>query len=79
MSPTILKEGSYRYYFNSNEETRMHIHVESDKGKAKFWLEPTIELSFYKGFRQYELNEILQVIQSHEQEFKDAWHEHFYR
>jgi hypothetical protein len=79
MSPTILKEGSYRFYFNSNEETRMHIHVESDNGKAKFWLEPDIELSFYKDFRQYEINEILKVIRSHQQEFEDAWHKHFYR
>jgi len=79
MSPTILREGPYRYYFNSNEETRMHIHVVSDKGKAKFWLEPNIELSFTKDFRQNEINEILKVIQSHEQEFKDAWHKHFYR
>jgi hypothetical protein len=57
----------------------MHIHVESDKGKAKFWLEPNIVLSFYKDYQQYEINEIIKVIQSHEQEFKDAWRKHFNR
>ena len=38
--PTIYREGPYRFFFNSREETRMHVHVETADGNAKFWLEP---------------------------------------
>ena len=27
MSPTIFREGPFRFYFFSREETRMHVHV----------------------------------------------------
>ncbi len=27
MLPTIHRQKSYRFYFNSNEETRMHVHI----------------------------------------------------
>jgi hypothetical protein len=34
MSPTILREGQYRFYFNSREEPRMHVHVETGGREA---------------------------------------------
>jgi len=42
MSPTVFKEGNYRFHFFSREEDRIHIHVVSPDGEAKFWLEPII-------------------------------------
>jgi len=44
MSPTVIKIGQYRFFFNSREETRMHIHVATPDGIAKFWLEPLVAL-----------------------------------
>ena len=38
--PTIYREGPFRFFFNSREETRMHVHVQSPDGACKFWLEP---------------------------------------
>ena len=29
MSPTIYREGPYRFFFNSREESRMHVHIAS--------------------------------------------------
>ncbi|MCP4976086.1 MAG: DUF4160 domain-containing protein [Maribacter sp.] len=49
MSPTVFKEGKYRFHFFSKEEQRIHIHVVSPDGEAKFWLEPTISLANYYG------------------------------
>ena len=43
MSPTVFKESGYRFFFFSREEERMHVHVISGDGEAKFWLEPEIE------------------------------------
>jgi hypothetical protein len=36
MSPTIFKEKGYRFFFFSREEPRMHVHVSSSNGEAKF-------------------------------------------
>jgi len=45
MSPTVFRSGPYRFYFFSREESRMHIHVDSSEGEAKFWIKPEIELA----------------------------------
>ncbi len=34
--PTVYREGPYRFFFNSREETRVHIHVQSPDGVGKF-------------------------------------------
>ncbi len=79
MSPTIRREGSYRFYFNSNEETRMHVHVEGHSGKAKFWLEPLLSLADFHGLKRYELSEIQEIIEKYKEEFENAWREHFHQ
>jgi len=45
MSPTVFREKGIRFFLFSREETRMHVHVNSSEGEAKFWLEPQIELA----------------------------------
>lgn len=77
MSPTIYKEGRYRFYFNSREEDRMHVHVESPDGMAKFWLEPFVALADFRGLKQHELKEIQRLVEAHEKDFKDGWNRHF--
>lgn len=77
MSPTIHRQGPYRFYFNSREETRMHVHVESQDGKAKFWLEPFVALADFRDLKQHELKEVQRMVESHEEKFLDAWHKHF--
>ncbi len=49
MSPTVFREGGFRFYFFSREETRMHVHVQGSDGEAKYWLEPSIELAHILG------------------------------
>jgi hypothetical protein len=77
MSPTILRFGPYRFYFNSREETRMHVHVEAGGGMAKFWLEPIVALATYANFDSGELHTIEQIVQERQDEFKARWHKHF--
>ncbi|MGO8989298.1 MAG: DUF4160 domain-containing protein [bacterium] len=36
MSLTVFREKGYRFYFLSNEENRIHIHVTCEDGEAKF-------------------------------------------
>jgi len=74
--PTVLQVGRYRFLFFSNEgEEPPHIHVKAQNDQAKFWLDP-IELASNYGFRGHELNEIERIIQEHEAELMEAWHEH---
>ncbi len=55
----------------------MHIHVLSEKGEAKFWLEPNVELAQSYRLGPHELNEIRAIIFENEELLKDAWCRHF--
>ncbi len=76
MSPTIFRDGSLRYFF-SREEPRMHVHVQSPDGEAKFWMEPSIELDQNYGLTARQLKAALKAIQEHEHEIREAWASHF--
>ena len=77
MSPTIHRPKVSRLDFNSNEETLMHVHIESERGKTKFWLEPIIALSEYHGLKTHELNEIEQLVEENQEKFINEWNKHF--
>ena len=77
MSPTIFREGEYRFYFFSREEPRCHVHVHSADGEAKFWLEPQIELAQNYGLDQRQLRAAQKLIEVHRNLIRDAWRKHF--
>jgi hypothetical protein len=77
MSPTVYRQGQYRFFFNSREETRMHVHVWSPDGTAKFWLEPIVALEEYYGIKPHELSEIEQIVKERRDEFINQWNRHF--
>ncbi|MDE2388362.1 MAG: DUF4160 domain-containing protein [Betaproteobacteria bacterium] len=77
MSPTVFREGSFRFFFFSREEARIHIHVSHTDGEAKYWLEPEIELAMNQGLSQKQLSEALSLIEKHYEEIRNAWHIHF--
>uniref|UniRef100_A0A7V4G9Y0 DUF4160 domain-containing protein n=1 Tax=Desulfobacca acetoxidans TaxID=60893 RepID=A0A7V4G9Y0_9BACT len=77
MSPTILKIGPYRFFFNSREEMRPHVHVSCPAGVAKFWLEPLVSLASYYRLSPRELRHIENIVKEHEDGFKSAWHRRF--
>lgn len=79
MSPTVFREGGFRFYFFSREETRMHVHVQAQNGEAKFWLEPVIELAQSIGLSLSEINEARRLVQEHENDIRGAWCNHFPR
>ncbi|PYQ57439.1 MAG: DUF4160 domain-containing protein [Acidobacteria bacterium] len=77
MSPTIFREGPYRFFFFSREEPRMHVHVASSEGNAKFWLEPELELAENHGIPDRELSTIARILERRRDEVKAAWRKHF--
>ena len=77
MSPTIHREGGYRFFFFSREESRPHVHVYSADGEAKLGLEPKLELAKNYRLTKIQLNAVEAIIEEHYDEFKTAWNSHF--
>ena len=76
MSPTVFREKGYRFYFLSNEESRIHIHIASEHGEAKFWLEPIVSLATYYRLSPSQLNNIQSIVEEHKNEIIEAWQKH---
>ncbi len=77
MSPTIFREKNYRFFFFSREEIRIHVHVISPQGEAKFWVEPNIEIAQSVGYNETELNKLAEIIKKHQDEIVKSWNNHF--
>jgi uncharacterized protein DUF4160 len=77
MSPTVFREGPFRAYFFSLEESRMHVHVQSPDGEVKIWLEPEIEVAKSHHLSEKDMNRIMKIVRERQQEIRDAWNEHF--
>ena len=77
MSPTIFREGKYRFFFFSREEERIHVHVVSSEGEAKFWLEPTVALADYVHLNKRQLLRLQKIVEKRKNEIIGAWKQHF--
>ena len=77
MSPTVFKEDGFRFFFFSSEEERMHVHVISGDGEAKFWLDPEIELAKNYKYSRQQLKQIKSLIEVNYNELIGAWQKHF--
>ncbi len=77
VSPTVFLEGKYRAFFFSREEARIHVHISSPDGEAKFWLEPVLALAAHTGLTRKELTRMQHIIEAHHAEVVRAWRKHF--
>jgi hypothetical protein len=55
----------------------MHVHIVSEDGEAKFWLEPEIELARNYQYSRIQLKEIENLVERHYHELVSAWQQHF--
>ncbi len=77
MSPTVFRYKNYRFLFFLREETRVHVHVTSPDGEAKFWIEPEVTVVKNFGFSDSQIAELKEVIEEHKDDIQDAWTKHF--
>ena len=77
MSPTVFRAGGLRFFFFSREEPRMHVHVQSAQGEAKFWLEPEIELAQVYRLSAQDVQQAERLIEERADEIRRAWKRHF--
>ena len=75
--PTVFRIGAYRFFFYaSDRDEPLHIHVEQDDRIAKFWLDP-IRLQNSGGFNRAEICQIMKIINKNQLRLMEAWHEYF--
>jgi Domain of unknown function (DUF4160) len=79
MSPTVFREGPFRFFFFSKEELRSHVHVTCSDGEAKFWIEPKISLADSHGLNSRQLKEIQVKVEDRIDEIRSCWKQHFGR
>jgi hypothetical protein len=75
--PTVLIIGNIRFFFNSREESRRHIHIEMPDGTAKFWLEPLVSLADFYNLKEKDLNKIESIVKEKKDDFIKEWNRHF--
>ena len=75
--PTILTVGPYRFFFYSADGGELpHVHVERERGSAKFWIHPVL-LARSHGFARSELLDIHRIVAENEEKFRKAWDVYF--
>jgi hypothetical protein len=75
--PTVLRNGPYRlFFFSGDREEPPHVHVERDRNRAKFWLDP-VRLQESGGFGRPESRRIEELVTEHQVLLLRSWHEFF--
>ncbi len=60
--PTVMKIGSFRFHFYSDEGNEPpHIHVATPDGECKFWLQP-VRLARNKGVSPLTIRKIEKTV-----------------
>jgi len=77
LSPTVLRDAGFRFYFFSREESRPHIHVQHQSGEAKFWIDPEVELAANYGLNLKRLSTADKLVRKHIAQIRNAWGQHF--
>lgn len=75
--PTVIRIGPYRFFFYaSDRDEPIHIHVERDAALAKFWLEP-LRLQHSAGFGRTELVKLEALVLENRSGIMEAWNDYF--
>lgn len=75
--PTILRVGSYRFFFYAGDRYEpAHVHVEREDKVAKFWLDP-VRLHNSGGFSRSEIGRLRKIVEQYQESLSRAWNEYF--
>ena len=77
--PTVLRIGSFRFHFYSDESAEpAHVHVRTPAGECKYWLDPVV-LARNQGLAGHELREIERLVFEHQEFLIRRYHEYHHR
>jgi uncharacterized protein DUF4160 len=75
--PTVLRWGSYRAFFYSNEgDEPAHVHVRAGNKEVKLWLHD-LTVTVNMGFPAHELGDIIRHVRANRDHLLAAWNDHF--
>ena len=76
--PEVFRFYGYSFFFYSREHEPLHIHVEGNRGKAKYeWNETEFVLKEYQGIKASDLKRIKTIINDNADIIVHRWNEHF--
>jgi hypothetical protein len=71
--PTVLVIRSYRFFLTLGDcYEPPHVHVQQDRRKAKFWLDP-VALARAGRFKDHELRDIERLVTEHQDFLLGEW------
>lgn len=74
--PTIFEQEGYRFFFYSNDNEPIHVHVRRGGGEAVFAVEEEVALRESQGLKVSELTRAQQLAEEHKGLIVQKWHEH---
>ena len=74
--PTLFIIFGLRFYFYSEEHLPIHIHVQKGRGKAKFLVEPEVELIENKGLKAQEVSLAKSIVEENRELIIERWNSH---
>jgi hypothetical protein len=75
--PTLWEHGPYRFFvYSADREEPPHVHVERERNKAKFWLDP-VRLQNSGGYSRNEINRIQRLIEENQKMLLEKWYDYF--
>ena len=75
--PTVFTKDGFRFFFCSNDDTPIHVHVRRGSGEAVFELEGDIKLCESVGLRTKEFIKAEELAEQHRELIIQKWHEYF--
>ena len=75
--PTVLSRDGYSFFFYSNEDEPIHVHVRTGSGKAKFDVTEDVTLLESKGMKVQELRKAQELAEENVETIRSKWHEYF--
>jgi len=76
--PTLLNTGKYRVFFYSKEGPRPHVHVETDGGLVKIWLDD-LTTKDVENLSSKKVRDAVKFVSQHEEDFERKWNAYFNR
>jgi hypothetical protein len=74
--PTVLRWGSYRAFFYSNEGTEpAYIHVRAGDKEVKIWIHD-LGVAVNMGFAAHEVGDIIRHLRASREQLLAAWNDY---
>ena len=74
--PTLFSFCGLRFFIYSEEHLPIHIHVQKGRAKAKFVVEPDVELVENKGLKVQEVSLARSIVEENRDVIISRWKEH---